>query len=103
VRYVVHHAFVRWLLIVFAIIFVLTVAPTNLTPLMLVRSFDAGEQQNVVMLAVLEISFSIGMVLGGIAVASLFAKRSRIAHGVSKPGRPSRLSSVRSPQPDTFA
>ena len=27
VRYVVHHAFVRWLLIVFAIIFVLTVAP----------------------------------------------------------------------------
>lgn len=79
VRYVVHHAFVRWLLIVFAIIFVLTVAPTNLTPLMLVRSFDAGEQQNVVMLAVLEIAFSIGMVLGGIAVASLFAKRSRIA------------------------
>ncbi|GAA1984652.1 MFS transporter [Microbacterium pumilum] len=79
VRYVAHHAFVRWLLVVFAIIFILTVAPSNLTPLMLVRSFDAGEQQNVVFLAVLEVSFSIGMVLGGIVVASLFAKRSRIA------------------------
>ena len=43
------------------------------------RSFDAGEQQNVIYLAVLEIAFSIGMVLGGIVVASLFAKRSRIA------------------------
>ena len=30
-------------------------------------------------LAVLEIAFSVGMVLGGIVVASLFAKRSRIA------------------------
>lgn len=78
VRYVAHHAFVRWLMIVFAIIFVLTVAPSNLTPLMAVRSFDAGEQQNVINLAVLEIAFSIGMMLGGILVASLFAKRSRI-------------------------
>jgi DHA3 family macrolide efflux protein-like MFS transporter len=78
VRYIVHHAFVRWLLIVFAIIFVLTVAPSNLTPLMLVRSFPAGEAQDVVNLAVLEIAFSVGMMLGGILVASLFAKRSRI-------------------------
>ncbi|HEX5728500.1 MFS transporter, partial [Microbacterium sp.] len=78
VRYVAHHAFVRWLLILFAIIFVLIVAPSNLTPLMAVRSFDAGEQQNVVNLAVLEIAFSVGMVLGGIVVAALFAKRSRI-------------------------
>jgi DHA3 family macrolide efflux protein-like MFS transporter len=78
VRYVAHHAFVRWLLALFAIIFVLIVAPSNLTPLMIVRTFDAGEQQNVVNLAVLEVSFSIGMVLGGIVVASFFAKRSRI-------------------------
>ncbi|WP_404431747.1 MFS transporter [Microbacterium lacus] len=78
VKYIAHHAFVRWLLILFAVIFVLTVAPSNLTPLMLVRSFDAGEQQNVVNLAVLEVAFSIGMVLGGILVASIFAKRSRI-------------------------
>ena len=78
VRYIAHHAFVRWLLVLFAIIFLLTVAPSNLTPLMLVRSFPAGEAQNVVNLAVLEIAFSIGMVLGGILVASFFAQRSRI-------------------------
>jgi DHA3 family macrolide efflux protein-like MFS transporter len=78
VRYIAHHAFVRWLLVLFAIIFVLIVAPSNLTPLMIVRTFDAGEQQNVINLAVLEISFSVGMVLGGIVVASFFAKRSRI-------------------------
>ena len=78
VRYIWHHAFVRWLLVLFAIIFLLTVAPSNLTPLMLVRSFPAGEAQDVVNLAVLEIAFSIGMVLGGILVASFFAKRSRI-------------------------
>jgi DHA3 family macrolide efflux protein-like MFS transporter len=78
VRYIAHHAFVRWLLIVFAIIFLLTVAPSNLTPLMLVRSFDAGEQQNVINLAVLEVAFSVGMTLGGIVVATFFAGRSRI-------------------------
>jgi DHA3 family macrolide efflux protein-like MFS transporter len=78
VRYIAHHAFVRWLLVLFAIIFLLTVAPSNLTPLMLVRTFPAGEAQDVVNLAVLEIAFSVGMMLGGILVASFFAKRSRI-------------------------
>ncbi|MCR2825938.1 MFS transporter [Microbacterium sp. zg.Y909] len=78
VRYVAHHAFLRWLLALFAIIFLLSVAPSNLTPLMLVRTFDAGEQQNITNLAVLEIAFSVGMMLGGIVVASFFAKRSRI-------------------------
>ena len=78
VRYIARHAFVRWLLVLFAIIFLLTVAPSNLTPLMLVRSFPAGEAQDVVNLAVLEIAFSVGMMLGGILVASFFAKRSRI-------------------------
>ncbi|MGZ0711459.1 MFS transporter (plasmid) [Coraliomargarita sp. W4R53] len=78
VRYVANHAFVRWVLVLFGIIFLLTVAPSNLTPLMLVRSFPSGETQDVVNLAVLEISFSIGMMLGGILVASFFAKRSRI-------------------------
>jgi DHA3 family macrolide efflux protein-like MFS transporter len=78
VRYVAHHAFVRWLLVLFAIIFLLTVAPSNLTPLMLVRSFPAGEAQDVVNLAVLEVAFSVGMMIGGILVASFFAKRSRI-------------------------
>jgi MFS transporter, DHA3 family, macrolide efflux protein len=78
VRYIGSHAFVRWLLVLFAIIFVLTVAPSNLTPLMLVRTFPAGATQNVVNLAVLEVTFSIGMMLGGILVATFFARRSRI-------------------------
>jgi DHA3 family macrolide efflux protein-like MFS transporter len=78
VRYIANHAFVRWLMILFAIVFLLTVAPSSLTPLMLVRSFPAGEAQDVINLAALEVAFSIGMMLGGILVASLFAKHSRI-------------------------
>jgi DHA3 family macrolide efflux protein-like MFS transporter len=78
VRYVTTHAFVRWLLILFAIIFVLTVAPSNLTPLMLVRSFPSGEQGNVVNLALLEMSFSVGMVVGGVLVATLASGWNRI-------------------------
>jgi MFS transporter, DHA3 family, macrolide efflux protein len=78
VRYVAEHAFVRWLLVLFAIIFVLTVAPANLMPLLLVRSFPAGEQGNVVNLAILEMSFSVGMVLGGVLVATLASSWDRI-------------------------
>lgn len=79
VKYIAAHKFVKWLMLLFAIIFVLTVAPSNLTPLMAVRSFDAGETQNVVNLAVLEVMFSVGMMLGGALIATLFARRSRIA------------------------
>lgn len=64
VRYIAHHAFVRWLLVLFAIIFVLIVAPSYLTPLMVARTF--GDE--VWKLSALEISFSIGMVLGGIVI-----------------------------------
>jgi MFS transporter, DHA3 family, macrolide efflux protein len=78
VRYVATHAFVRWLMLVFAIIFLLTVAPSNLTPLMVVRSFPAGAQQDVVNLAILEITFSAGMVAGGLLVATLAARWNRI-------------------------
>lgn len=78
VRYVATHAFVRWLLLLFAIIFVLTVAPSNLTPLMVVRSFPSGEQGNVVNLAILEMAFSVGMVVGGILVATLASGWDRI-------------------------
>jgi DHA3 family macrolide efflux protein-like MFS transporter len=75
VRYVVHHAFVRWLLVLFAIIFLLTVAPSYLTPLMVARTF--GDE--VWKLTVLEISFSVGMVLGGIVIAVWGGTRNRIA------------------------
>jgi DHA3 family macrolide efflux protein-like MFS transporter len=78
VRYVGSHAFVRWLLMLFAIIFLLTVAPSNLTPLMLVRTFPSGEQGDVVNLAILEMAFSVGMVVGGVLVASLAVRWDRI-------------------------
>jgi DHA3 family macrolide efflux protein-like MFS transporter len=74
VRYIAHHAFVRWLLILFGIIFVLIVAPSYLTPLMVARSFGT----EVWKLSALEISFSIGMVLGGIAVGIWAAKANKV-------------------------
>lgn len=74
VRYVGSHPLVRWLIGVFAAVFILTVAPSYLTPLMLVRSFD----DEVWMLTVLELSFSIGMVLGGIVIASWGGMKNRV-------------------------
>jgi DHA3 family macrolide efflux protein-like MFS transporter len=79
VRYVATHGFVRWLLVVYAIVLVLIVAPSNLTPLMVVRSFPSGEQGDVVNLAILELAFSVGMVAGGILVATLAARWNRVA------------------------
>lgn len=73
-RYIFSHKIVRWLLMVFAIIFLLTVAPSFVTPLMIVRSFGGEEWK----LAALEISFSIGMVIGGVVVATWLARRSRM-------------------------
>ncbi|WP_315094317.1 MFS transporter [uncultured Cellulomonas sp.] len=66
VKYVVTHAFVRWILALYAVVFVLIVAPSFLTPLMIVRTF--GEE--VWKLTANELAFSIGMVLGGAAVAA---------------------------------
>jgi DHA3 family macrolide efflux protein-like MFS transporter len=74
-RYIAHHPIVRWLLIVFAIIFLLSVAPSFITPLMVARTFGA----QVWMVTVLELAFSVGMVLGGVLVSTLLAKRSRMA------------------------
>ena len=65
VRYTFTHAFVRWLLVLFAIVFVLTVAPSMLTPLMVVREF--GDE--VWKLTVNELAFSIGMLGGGLLIA----------------------------------
>jgi len=73
-RYIWHHAFIRWLMVLFAIIFLLTVAPSFITPLMVVRSF--GDE--VWMVTVLEIAFSVGMLLGGVLASTLLAKVSRI-------------------------
>lgn len=73
VRYTFGHRVVRWMLMVYGIIFVLTVAPSLLTPLMMARSF--GEE--VWKLTALEVAFSSGMLLGGAAVALWFQRRSR--------------------------
>lgn len=74
VRYVAGNRTVRWLLTLFAVVFLLAVAPSNLTPLMLVRSF--GDE--VWMLTVLEICFSVGMIAGGIVIAAWGGMKNRI-------------------------
>ena len=74
VRYVANHAFVRWLLGLFGVVFLLAVAPSFLTPLMVVRTFG----DDVWKLTVTEVSFSLGMVLGGVAIAIWGGWKNRI-------------------------
>lgn len=75
ITYVFTHDTVRWVMAVFAIVFLLAVAPSNLSPLMLVRNF--GEE--VWMLTVLEVAFGVGMVLGGALTAAFGGKVNRIS------------------------
>ncbi|MEV4894295.1 MFS transporter [Nonomuraea sp. NPDC055795] len=73
-RYIKSQPVVRWLLVVYATIFLLTVAPTFMTPLMVARTFGRDEW----MLAVLEVAFSVGMLLGGVLMSTVLAKRSPV-------------------------
>lgn len=73
VRYASRNPLVRWVLTVYAIVFMLTVAPSFLTPLMVARTF--GEE--VWKLTALEVVFALGMTLGGAAVALFAVRRSR--------------------------
>ncbi|MDH4397612.1 MAG: MFS transporter [Actinomycetota bacterium] len=75
IQYTFTHDLVRWVLVIFAIVFLLIVAPSNLSPLMLVRTF--GDE--VWMLTVLELSFGVGMVLGGALIAIFASKLDRLA------------------------
>lgn len=75
ISYIFSHELVRWVMAIFAVVFLLTVAPSNLSPLMLVRNF--GEE--VWMLTVLEIAFGVGMILGGIVMATFGAKVNRVS------------------------
>jgi DHA3 family macrolide efflux protein-like MFS transporter len=68
--YIFSNQLVRWVMAIFAIVFLLVVAPSNLSPLMLVRTFGS----DVWMLTVLELSFGIGMLIGG-ALIAVFAKK----------------------------
>ena len=68
--YIFSNQLVRWVMAIFAIVFLLIVAPSNLSPLMIARTFG-GE---VWMLTVLELSFGVGMLIGG-ALIAVFAKK----------------------------
>lgn len=74
ISYIFSHDLVRWVMAIFAIVFLLIVAPSNLSPLMLVRNFGS----EVWLLTVLELAFGVGMVLGGALMAVLASKLDRL-------------------------
>jgi DHA3 family macrolide efflux protein-like MFS transporter len=74
ISYIFSHQLVRWVMAIFAIVFLLIVAPSNLSPLMLVRNFGT----EIWKLTVLELSFGVGMVIGGALIAALANKLDRI-------------------------
>ncbi|PWD50720.1 MFS transporter [Serinibacter arcticus] len=74
VRYIAGHAFVRWLMGLYAFVMVLAAAPSFLTPLMVARSF--GEEPWKLM--TLELAFSVGMMAAGATVAVWGEKFDRI-------------------------
>jgi DHA3 family macrolide efflux protein-like MFS transporter len=59
---------------IFGIVFLLIVAPSNLSPLMVARNFGT----EVWMLTVLEIAFGIGMAIGGALMAVFASKLDRL-------------------------
>jgi len=73
-NYIFTHDLVRWVMGIFAVVFLLAVAPSNLSPLFIARNFGT----EVWKLTVAEILFSIGMALGGIALATLASKVNKI-------------------------
>ncbi|MFM6982330.1 MAG: MFS transporter [Microbacteriaceae bacterium] len=74
VRYIVSNAVVRWVMVIFAVVFLIAVAPSNLTPLMIARTFGS----EVWMLTTGEILFSVGMAAGGALLATVAARVSRV-------------------------
>ncbi len=73
-NYIFTHDLVRWVMGIFAVVFLLTVAPSNLSPLFIARNFGT----EVWKLAVGEIAFSVGMALGGALLAVFANKLNRI-------------------------
>ena len=73
-RYAASHAFVRWVLGLYAVVFVLIVAPSYLTPLMVVRTFGT----EVWKLTANEIAFSVGMIIGGALLATWGGLKNRV-------------------------
>jgi DHA3 family macrolide efflux protein-like MFS transporter len=73
-NYIFSHDLVRWVMVIYSIVFLLVVAPSNLSPLMLVRTFGS----DVWLLTILELSFGIGMVAGGALMAIFASKMDRL-------------------------
>lgn len=73
-KYIFGNDLVRWVMAIFAVVFLMVVAPSNLSPLMLVRNFGT----EVWMLTVLELSFGVGMVVGGALMAVVGPKLDRL-------------------------
>jgi len=73
-KYIFSHDLVRWVMVIYSIVFLLVVAPSNLSPLMLVRTFG----DDVWLLTILELSFGIGMVAGGALMAIYGSKADRL-------------------------
>lgn len=74
ITYIFGNPLVRWVMAIFGIVFFLIVAPSNLSPLMVVRNFGT----EVWMLTVLEIAFGVGMLIGGILISVFAAKIDRL-------------------------
>ena len=72
--YIFTHDLVRWVMGIFAIVFLLAVAPSNLSPLMIARNFGT----EVWKLTIAEVLFSLGMALGGVLLATFAAKLNRV-------------------------
>lgn len=74
VKYIFGNDLVRWVMVIFGLVFLLIVAPSNLSPLMLVRNFGS----DVWLLTILELAFGLGMVIGGALMAVFASRFSRI-------------------------
>jgi len=72
--YIFGNDLVRWIIVIYSIVFLFMVAPSNLFPLMLVRTFDG----DVWTLTIFELAFGLGMVAGGALVAVFAAKVDRL-------------------------
>jgi DHA3 family macrolide efflux protein-like MFS transporter len=68
--YIFSNDLVRWVMVIYSLVFLLIVAPSNLSPLMLVRNFGS----DVWLLTILELAFGVGMVAGG-ALMAIFASK----------------------------
>ena len=73
-KYTRAHRFALWLIAIYAIMMILGAAPSYLTPLFVAREFG----EDIWLLAINELSFSIGMLAAGATVATWGGMRNRV-------------------------